>query len=198
MSRHSLKVFADYNQFYLWDAGVNPAAPEDYTDEDVRGMVKVAPCVVVVQPVRNMEVPVELLLHEQDPGFEPSNWDHVAECALNLPTGQLQIHECTGQPVLDLLVPHGIYQARVLFAGLSTLSDDGLEGDDRYRIDLWPGPPRELRIIKQWEGAWLTKPSRRPNANTQHLGSHRQVVQGSVSCSAGRSAECPCDGVRIR
>jgi hypothetical protein len=59
MTFHHLEVFADYHQFYVWDAGVGPSAPEDYTDDDVRRRVKVAPNVVVVQPVRNMTVPVE-------------------------------------------------------------------------------------------------------------------------------------------
>lgn len=151
MSTHLLKVFADYNQFYLWDAGSNPVPPDDYTDEDIQRMVKRAPCVVVVQPVRNMEVPVELELCEHEPQFELSNWDHVVNCALELPTGQLQVHECTGGPVLDLLVPSGTYQLRVLFGGLGTLSENGLDGNDRYRIEAWPGPTRELEIVKQWQ-----------------------------------------------
>ena len=85
--RHLLSVFADYNQFYIWDAGANPTAPVDYTDDDVRRMVKVGPSVVVVQPVRNMRVPVEFEVYEQDPGFVRAEWDHVAECGLSLPTG---------------------------------------------------------------------------------------------------------------
>lgn len=150
MPRHLLNVFADYHQFYVWDAGTNPSAPEDYTDEDVQRMVKVAPNVVVVQPVRNMEVPVELEVHAADPGVDPTQWDHIAECTLHLPTGNMQVHECTGGAVLNLSVSSGTYVVRVLFAGLDTLSDDGLDGADRYRIDLWPGAARDLTITKQW------------------------------------------------
>ncbi len=151
MARHSLTVFADYHQFYVWDAGTNPLAPEDYTDDDVRRMVKVASNVVVVQPVRNMEVPVELEVHARDPGFDAGHWDHIAECALDLHTGRLQVHECTGGPQLDLSVAPGTYCVRVLFAGLGTLSDDGLDGADRYCVELWPGTSRDLTIIKQWD-----------------------------------------------
>ena len=150
MARHALSVFADYHQFYIWDAGSDPEAPLDYTDDDVSRMVKCAACVLVVQPVRNMDVPVELQVHQTDPGFDPPSWDHVVECSLDLPTGKLQVHECTGGALLDLDVLPGIYQVRVLFGGLGTLSDDGLDGDDRYCVDLWPGPARDLVIIKQW------------------------------------------------
>jgi len=150
MTHHLLQVFADYNQFYVWDAGVSPIAPEDYTEEDVARMVKLAPNVLVVQPVRNMEVPVEIEVHSGDPGVDSGKWDHVVECALELPTGKLQVHECTGGPVLDQEVLPGTYRARVLFAGLDSLSEDGLDGGDRYRVDLWPGSPCAPVVTKQW------------------------------------------------
>jgi hypothetical protein len=151
MSEHKFELFADYHQFYVWDAGVDPRAPEDYTNEDVRRLVKVAPNIVVIQPVRSTTVPVQLEICSEDPGFDESQWDHIAECALELPTGKLQVHECTGGPVLDLEVAPGWYWVRVLFAGLGTLSYDGLEGDDYYRIVLWPGTSAPLRIVKQWQ-----------------------------------------------
>lgn len=149
MSAHAFQVFADYHQFYVWDAGM---APEDYTDEDIKRLVKVAESVVVVQPVGNMTVPVELEVWASDPGFQQSEWDHVAECALAVPTGRLQVHECMGGPVLNLSVTPGSYRVRVLFGGLGTLSEDGLEGADRYKITLWPGSPSPLRVVKQWHG----------------------------------------------
>jgi hypothetical protein len=136
---HSFDLFADYHQFYVWDAGAHPQAPVDYTPDDLRRRVKVSTNVVVIQPTRNMTVPVEFEVCTSDPGFDESHWDHIAECSLNLPTGNLQVHECTGGSVLDLIVAPGTYLLRALFAGLDTLSDDGLDGEDRYRIVLWPG-----------------------------------------------------------
>ena len=91
MSMHAFELFADYHQFYVWDAGVNPSAPENYTEEDIRARVKVGPNVVVIQPIRRTTVPVELQIGPDDPGFDPSRWDHVAECHLELPTGALQV-----------------------------------------------------------------------------------------------------------
>lgn len=150
MSMHVFNIFADYHQFYLWDSGVDPSAPEEYTRNDIRRLIKAVPHVVVIQPLRNATVPVELQVCSEDPGFDESQWDHVAECALDLPTGKLQVHECTGGPALNLAVPPGTYRVRALFAGLDTLSDNGLDGDDRYRIVLWPGDNIPLHIVKQW------------------------------------------------
>jgi len=31
------------------------------------------------------------------------------------------------------------------------LSEDGLDGDDHYRISLWLAPAKEMQIIKQYD-----------------------------------------------
>jgi len=151
-SRHEIEVFADYHQFYLWDASMGRQAPSDFTPEDVERKVRIAANVVVVQPVRNMDVQVVVEVHASDPGVALDAWDHVAECSVDLPNGKLEIHECTGGPKLAIDVAPGTYAVRALFGGLGTLSDDGLDGSDRYVLQLWPAPTRPLTIQKQWRG----------------------------------------------
>lgn len=148
VQRKAFDVFADYHQFYLWDRGMTNQAPEDYTDEDVRRRIKTGPHVVVIQPERNTTVPVEVEVHDADPGFDAAEWDHVAEASLHLPTGQLQIHECTGGPVAEFVVEPGWYRVRSLGGGFATVA--GLDGSDHYRAVLWPAPPDEVRVVKQW------------------------------------------------
>jgi hypothetical protein len=147
---HDLRLVADYNQFYVWDAGVGPRAPEDYRDDDVIRMVKVAPNVVVVQPASDVFVSVRLEVHDGDPGCDIAGWDHVVECSLELPTGHLQVHECTGGAALDLHLAPGTYRVRALFEGLDSLSATGAAGDDRYVVVLWPGEAQPLRVLKQF------------------------------------------------
>ena len=153
MPAYRADVFADYYQFYIWDAGCSPTAPEDYTEGDVQRLVKVARHVVAIQTVRNTTVAVEVELYEADPGCDVSRWDHIVECGLESPTGRLQLHECTGGSVLDVMVQPGSYRIRALFSGLDALSRDGLDGSDRYRIEAWPGPLAPTTVIKQWRGA---------------------------------------------
>jgi len=150
MTTHSVRLFADYHQFYVWDAGTDPCAPEDYSDEAGSRRVTAVAHVLVVHPIRNTAVPVDVELCESEPPFEQARWDHAVDCSLHLPTGSLQVHECTGGPVLDLVVEPGSYRARVLFGGLNTVSEDGLQGDDCYRVVLWPGPPGPLLVLKEW------------------------------------------------
>lgn len=143
-------IFADYHQFYLWDHGTHPAAPTDYTKEDTVRRIKAAPFVIVVQPERNVDVPVEIAIKQKSPELGLDNWDHVAEASLALPSGMLEIHECTGGSIDILTVPAGTYRVRAYYGGLGTLSDDGLDGEDHYRVVLWPAPFADLAVLKQY------------------------------------------------
>jgi len=105
---------------------------------------------VVIQPSRNMTVPVEIEVSDVPPTLAFENWDHVAEASIELPSGRLEIHECTGGSIDVLPVAPGTYRVRAYFGGLDTLSDDGLDGDDQYSIFLWPAPFAPIEILKQY------------------------------------------------
>lgn len=152
MVNHEVQVGVDYHQFYLWDSSVTTKAPDEYTETDVGNMVKLADSVVVVRPVRSGTVPVRIDLDDSDPGFDAASHDHVVECSLDVPGGQLQLHECLGGPVLDIHLPPGSYQVRVLFSSLASVSNDGTQGSDRYTVQLWPGQRRDLTVVKRWAG----------------------------------------------
>ncbi len=153
MQSQSFELFADYFQFYLWDEERSPEAPTDYSDEDVKRRLKTGPHVVVVSPVRNMTVPVTVEVHDREPGFDAAAWDHIAECSLDIPSGKLQVHECTGGSVARFTVSPGVYRVRGFYGALDSLDESGLEGKDHYKVVLWPAPAGSLRVLKQWSGA---------------------------------------------
>ena len=152
LHRAELEVFADYNQFYVQDGGVFPDAPSEWSDADVERRVKVEANVVVVCPIRNMSVPVEIEVHTSEPSFSLAEYDHAARCSLALPSGYLQVHECTGGERLHLSVEPGTYGVVALFSHLGSVSENGLKGEDRYRVLLWPSMESELQILKAWPG----------------------------------------------
>jgi hypothetical protein len=47
-------------------------------------------------------------------------------------------------------VPPGELKAAIVFSGLGTVSEDGLDGDDRYTLHLWPGRADGVRVLKPW------------------------------------------------
>ena len=148
--RRRYEIFADYHQFYLWDHDESPSPAVDYSDEDVERRIKAAPHLVVIQPERNMSVPVEVEIAGEAPEPCLDDWDHVAEASLDLPSGRLEIHECTGGSVDILAVARGPYRVRACHGGLGTLSDNGLDGADHYRVILWPAPMAPVAVLKQY------------------------------------------------
>ena len=145
-----LELFADYHQFYLWDRDMNPVAPVDYNEVDVCNWIKTNPHVLVVLQHRDGTVRVEVEIHDSEPGYSAEEWDHIAEASLHLPTGNLQVHECTGGVVADIVVKPGWYRVRTFHGGFDTIDESELEGDDETIVVLWPAPSAELRVIKQW------------------------------------------------
>jgi hypothetical protein len=149
--RCRLKVFADYHQFYIWDPQKsNRHAPEDWSDQDVANRAKIADGIVVICPVRNMTVPVEIGIWDSEPQVIFSAWQHVVEAPLAT-NGLIEIHECTGEAHAHFRVEAGDYTVRALYRGLDTLSEDGLEGKDFYEIQIWKSHCLNLKVIREWK-----------------------------------------------
>lgn len=145
------EIFADYNQFYLMDAEENPTYPEDYTDEDVQRRIKAEKNIVVIQPERNMTVPVELEILDFFPESDFEDWQHIAEASLELPSGKLLLEECLGEIKDTIVLPPNSYRIRAYYGDLDKLSFDGLEGDDHYKIIIWQAPFEDVKVLKQYK-----------------------------------------------
>lgn len=149
--RCRLRVFADYHQFYVWGADTcDRHAPEDWSDQDVADRAKAASGVVVICPVRSMEVPVEAGIWDSEPQVIFDQWQHVIEAPLRT-TGRIEVDECTGEPQAGFAVEPGDYTVRALYRGLDSLSEDGLEGEDFYEVQIWMASCAGLRVIKRWD-----------------------------------------------
>ena len=96
-----------------------------------------------------MTVPVTVEIVDAEPSLDIDAWDHVAEASLHLPTGRLQLHECTGGAVADLEVAPGWYRVRSCHGGLDSIDSAGLDGNDHYHLVLWPASHGEVRVVKQ-------------------------------------------------
>src|ERR1700694_5884035 len=96
MQRHDLQLFADYHQFYLLDDDSKYGdLSEAWTDEATERLLAVAPHVVGVGTVRNVEVPVTIEVHESRPPIDLSTWDQVNLASLQIDTGRVAVAGCT-------------------------------------------------------------------------------------------------------
>jgi hypothetical protein len=147
-------LLADYFQIYLRDEA-HPDLPDDYTDEAIARRLMVGPHAVILHTARNMTVPIRVEWHDHRPTLNLDAYQHVVEACFDCPSGQLVLAGLTDyDPTAPRLsVKAGPLGVRASFSGLDTLSEDGLEGDDRHLVQLWPGSePEAVRVLKAWPG----------------------------------------------
>jgi hypothetical protein len=145
------KLFADYYQFYLQDECVTGDLSDSWTQEAIDRLLAVAPGTIGVGTVRNMTVPVVVEIADTEPDEDTTKWDQVNECSFEVQSGRIVVAGCTDYfpEAARIDVEPSSYRARIYYGSLDALSKDGLEGDDHYRIVLWPGVPGPLRVLKQ-------------------------------------------------
>jgi hypothetical protein len=148
-----LAVFADYFQFYLHDEGENEDFGARWNDAAVERLLAVASHSVGIGTMRNASVPVAISVHAQEPAADFDEWDMVNECSITIRSGSIAISGCTDYlpDATRIAVQPGPYRVRVSYSGLDHVSADGIEGDDFYRVQLWPQAPGALSVVKARE-----------------------------------------------
>lgn len=150
MQQFEYSLFADYFQFYLQDESAKGDLSDSWSDDAVERLLATAPGVVGVGTVRNMHVPVVVEVHSAEPISDFISWDHVAECSFEVASGRIVIAGCTDYfpEAMRIDVEPSIYRARISYGALNSLSEDGLDGNDHYRVQLWQAPFITARVLK--------------------------------------------------
>lgn len=148
-----LELFADYFQFYIQDESVEGNLGESWDDNAVSRLLALAPGIIGVRTVRNMDVPVTLEILNEYPELESnSSYDQVNECSIEVCSGKIVIAGCTDYfpDAKRVELDNGWYRVRILYENLTELSDDGLDGNDKYILKMWKEETeRPVEVIKQ-------------------------------------------------
>ena len=151
MTTTRLDLFADYFQFYLQDESAEGDLSDSWTEEATNRLLAVALGTIGVGTVRNMDVPVTVEVLEVEPPLDLLEWDHMTECSIQINSGSLVVAGCTDYfpEAMRISVTPGTYAARISYGALESLSVDGLDGNDHYRVQIWPGIATSPKVIKQ-------------------------------------------------
>lgn len=151
---YQLYPFADYFQIYLQDeqATEEGDVPDDWGHQLVSQMIGIAPGTVAIGTVRNMTVPVEIQLFTSRPSDDLTVGDHITEASLDIPSGKLVVFGCSDGPSNALRIPvqPDSYRVRIYYSELESISENGLDGNDHYKVLIWPEEASNLKIIKKW------------------------------------------------
>jgi hypothetical protein len=149
--KHEFQLFSDYYyQFYLQDEQTSDGLADSWTDQACADLFAIALGTIGISTARNTgDVPVTVEIHTSEPTADLAEWNHVVAASIDLPSGKIVIAGCTDYfpDAARISVTPGIYQLRVFYAGLDSVSADGT---DRYKVALWPGPSIEPQVIKRY------------------------------------------------
>jgi hypothetical protein len=149
--KHELEIFADYHQFYLQDEQADGDLSDSWTEQAIKDSFALTLGTIGIGTVRNMDVPVTVEVHTSEPENDFDEWDRIIECNIDVPSGKIVVAGCTDYypDAVRISVEPGVYQARVFYGELDSLSEDGLDGNDKYKIVLWLGEMINPKVIKE-------------------------------------------------
>jgi len=151
LKSYQLEIFADYNQILLHDESIEDDAAESWGEEAYKQMVDTFDGCVALATARNLDVPVEIVVCDTEPLEDANSWDHIVQCSINLPSGKLVVRGVSDYlpDAKRIELEPGQYSVWLLYSGLNTLSDDGLDGNDHYKVVLWRSrAPLALDVLK--------------------------------------------------
>jgi hypothetical protein len=147
---YTCHLFADYFQLILQDEDTIVDLT-NWSAEAVADMLLVSQYGFAVGTARNMTVPLTVDVRGAPADDDFAAWDHVMACHIEVPSRRLLMMGVSDavDTALRIPVPSDSLCVRIYYGGLATLSDDGLRGDDQYRVVLWPGPRCETGVLKR-------------------------------------------------
>lgn len=76
-------------------------------------------------------------------------YDHIVEGGIEIKSGTIQILDCPSSEIqLELSVKPGFYRTRIYSINLASV--DGDEGEDFYKIEIWPDLEMDRKVLKRY------------------------------------------------
>jgi TonB family protein len=170
----SLTVVADYSQIYIYDSArldserrrqffadrekdVYGDALQDALADGIKSRRFVGTSrglIDLMTPGQyNFKTPMLVEVRQHEPGDDRQEWDHEVDLDLDIPSGVLLFEGSGGSGIQRIKVPPGRYRARVSGRGFVALGFAGANGNDSYRLRLWPRQEDTEPVLrKSWPG----------------------------------------------
>lgn len=153
-SAHQFTIFADYFQFVVQDERSEDDFAAIWSPAALDMALAVGKSAICPGTLRNVDVPVEIQVLDSEPKIDLATVDHAAEASLAFPSGVAVVMGCTGNfpEASRFSVVPGIYRVLSIMKGIASIKAEWQPADDTYVVYLWPGEPREPKLLKHWKG----------------------------------------------
>lgn len=147
----SLNFYTSYHQFYIADKLCDEDTSNDFwTDEAYKDRIAFNSCGLGIGTECYGNVKGEVAILEKPiENIDLIKYDHIVEAGIEIKSGVLQILNCPNNEVeFEMKLKNGKYRVRVYSSNLATVIDD--DGDDYYKIEVWPDEETEKKVIKRY------------------------------------------------
>jgi hypothetical protein len=152
MSKYKLDFYTQYRQFYINDkhSPLKTDSPDFWTVQASDDRLAIEEGVLGIGTECYGPVKGEICILTTEPKSEEfDSCDHVVEGSIEISSGTLQVFPCiANEPALEIEMNPNIYRVRVYSSNLNTV--DGDEGDDYYKIEVWPSAYKERTVLKRY------------------------------------------------
>lgn len=143
--------YTQYNQFYLVDGSSSPITDGDFWNEKAyENRLALNDGVIGIGTECYGPVKGEInILTQENPLINFLDYDHIVEGYIDIKSGALEVQDCPDSLVqLEINLSKGLYIVRIYSSNLESV--DGDEGDDYYKIEIWPGEKISSRVLKKF------------------------------------------------
>jgi hypothetical protein len=149
---HKLSFDTQYRQFYISDktSPKNTSDKNFWSQEAQEDRLAISKGILGIGIGSYGLVRGELeILDVATNKIDSSLFDHIVEGGLSVESGVIQVLDCPNLHVeLEVKVRPAKYRARIYFSNLNTIHGD--EGEDYYRIEIWPDKNVNRKVIKRF------------------------------------------------
>jgi hypothetical protein len=149
---HTFSFSSSHHQFYICDKTSPLETGDDdfWTTEAFDSKLAVGEGILGVGTASYSSCKGELMILDQknDKIFY-EQYDHIVEGSLEVSSGILQILDCSSRNVqLQIKIDPGVYRVRIYSSNFDSVIDEN--GDDFYRIEMWPSEEPKRLVLKQY------------------------------------------------
>jgi len=152
--KYQLDFYTQFNQFYLTsDMGSVLAQNSlNWSDDAYKDRLGTLKNTLVLFSGSYGHIKGELdVLDHPNTHSDYSEYEHVVEGGIDAHSGVFEILDCPNSTViLKVKINPGNYRVRVYSANLSSSDIDEDEGNDYYKIEIWPDNNIKRKVLKRY------------------------------------------------